>query len=66
MSADQFFLKKSGQLPSGFGMEVPNSRFRGGAIFNDATTGIIWVENQIYLGADETVMVKPRFDEWLW
>ena len=43
-----------------FGREVPNSRFHGGAIYNDSDTGTIWVKNQILLGSGETL------EEWLW
>ena len=28
--------------------------------------GIIWVKNQILLGAFETISSKSRFEEWLW
>ena len=27
---------------------------------------MIWVENQVSLGANETVMGKARFEQWLW
>ena len=47
--ADLFFVKTPGQLPYGFGRGLHNIRFRGGTIFNDTATGIIWVEKQISL-----------------
>jgi transposase InsO family protein len=28
--------------------------------------GLIWVENQVSLGANETVMGKARFEQWLY
>ena len=31
-----------------------------------AASGLIWVENQVSLGANETVMGKARFEQWLW
>ena len=40
--------------------------FHGGIIFKDAATGIIWIENLVSLGANETVMAKIKFEEWLW
>ena len=66
MSADQFVVNTPGRLPSGYGREAPSSRFQGGTIYNDAATGIIWVENQASLGANETVLGKERFEQWLW
>ena len=40
-------------------------RFHGGTIFNDASVGIISVENKISLGAGETVMINQQFEERL-
>ena len=36
------------------------------APYNDEASGLIWVENQVSLGANETVMGKARFEQWLW
>ena len=47
-------------LSSDFVREVSNSCFRGGTVFNDAATGIIWVENQISLGSGETFVYKQQ------
>jgi len=38
----------------------------GGTIFRDAASGIIWVKNQVSLGARETILSKVKFEEWLW
>ena len=54
-------MKTPGQMPSGLGREGPNIRFRGGTIFNDAATGIIWVGGYISLGSDETLVGKKQF-----
>jgi len=35
-------------------------------IYNDVASGLIWVENQVSLGANETVMGKACFEQWLW
>ena len=35
-------------------------------IFRDAATGIIWIGNQVFFGAGETVTAQIRFEEWLW
>ena len=39
---------------------------RGEVSYNDAASGLIWVENQVSLGANETVMGKSHFEQWLW
>jgi hypothetical protein len=53
-------------LESGYGREAKNDCYHGGTIFNDAGTGVIWVENQVSLGVGETVLGKQKFEEWLW
>jgi len=66
ISTDQFIVKTPGQLPSGYGRERRDLRYHGGTIYNDAATGTIWIENQVSLGANETVVGKTRFEKWLW
>ena len=61
VSTDQFVCRTPGQLPGGYGREGRNGRFNGGTIYNDAASGLIWVENQVSLGASETIMGKERF-----
>ena len=56
VSTDQFICKTPGRLPTGYGRESQDRRFQGGTIYNDAASGLIWVENQVSLGANETVM----------
>ena len=63
---DQFVVKNPGRLPSGFGRERHNNRFHCGTIYNDAASGLIWVENQVSLGANKTIVGKARFEQWLW
>jgi len=53
-------------LPTGYGRESQDRRFQGGTIYNDAASGLIWVENQVSLGANETVMGMAHFKQWLW
>jgi len=55
-----------GHLPTGYGQEGINNRYHGGTIFNDAATGGIWVENQVSLGAGETITSKKKFEQWLY
>ncbi len=66
VSTDQFVCRTPGRLPSGYGCEGRNGRFHGGTIYNDAASGLIWVENQVSLGASETNMGKERFEQWLY
>ena len=35
--------------------------FKGGTIYKDAASSMVWVENQVYLGSNETDMDKSRF-----
>ena len=65
-SMDQFVVKTPGCLPTGYGREASGNHFHGRTIFNGAATGIIWVENQILLGAGETILSKSQLGEWLW
>ncbi len=66
VSTDQFICRTPGQLPKGNGCESADRHFQGGTIYNDAASGLIWVENQVSLGANETVMGKSHFEQWLW
>jgi len=66
VSTDQLICKTPKRLPTGYGRESQDRRFQGGTIYNDAASGLIWVENQVSLGANETVMGKARFKQWLW
>jgi hypothetical protein len=40
--------------------------FWGRNYFDDVALGLIWVENQVSLVANETVMGKACFEQWLW
>ena len=62
---DPFVVKTPGRQLDGYGREGENNRYHGGTIFNDAASGVIWVENQISLGAGETIMWNEAFEEWL-
>jgi hypothetical protein len=53
-------------LPEGYGRESKELCLQGKTIYNDAALGLIWVENQVSLGANETVMGKAPFEQWLW
>jgi hypothetical protein len=66
VSTEQFICKTPRRLPTGYGRESQDCRFQGCTIFNDAASGLIWVKNQISLGANKTVMGKARFKQWLY
>jgi hypothetical protein len=63
VSTDQFICKTPGRLPTGYGRESSDRRFQGGTIYNDAASSLLWVENQVSLGSNETVMGKSRFEQ---
>ena len=66
VSLDQYVVKTPGRLPGGFGREADHNCFHGGTIFRDAASKYIHVQNQVSLGAGETVNAKLGFEEWLW
>ena len=66
MSPNQFVVKTPGRLPSLFGRERHNNRFHSGTIYNYASSGLIWVENQFSLGANETIVGKDYYKQCLW
>jgi len=66
VSTDQFICKRPVRLPTGYERESQDRHFQGSTIYNDAASGLIWVENQVSLGANETIMGKARFEQWLW
>ena len=63
VSMDQYISKTPGRLPIGYGQEGPDNKYHGGTIFNDALSGIINVENQVWIGAGETIASKLRFEQ---
>jgi len=52
---DQYVVKTPGRLPTGYGRESITNMFHGGTIFRDAASKYIHVQNQVSLGAGETV-----------
>ena len=65
VSTDQFIFKTPSRLPSGYGREGSQGFSHGGTIFLDAETVTIRIENQVSLGAGETVREIILFEEWL-
>ena len=65
VSTDQYVVRTPGRLEKGYGREAPHLSYHGGTIYTDAASGVIFVQNQISLGAGETVLGKMKFEEWL-
>jgi hypothetical protein len=66
VSTDQFICKTPGCLPTRYGCESQDCHFQGGTISKDAASGLIWVKNQVFLGANKTVMGMAHFKQWLY
>ena len=62
VSTDQFVSSLPGRLAHTFGKEKAEQQFSGGTIFIDEASEYIHVENQVSLGAPETVRSKNRFE----
>ena len=62
---DQFVVNTPGQQLKGFGCKGDNNRYHDGKIFNNAATGVIWIENQITLGSGDMLIAKKTFEQWL-
>ncbi len=60
MSTYHFVCRTPGQLPSGYRRENLNNRFHGGTIYNDATSRLIWVENQVLQFPDQSLFLDLR------
>ena len=65
VSTDQFIFKTPERFPAGYGLDYLDRCFQGGTIYNDAASGLIWVKNQVFIGANNTVMGKQRLEQWL-
>ena len=56
VSTDQSDVRTTGRLPTGYGRKRRQNLFHGGTIYNYVVSGLIWVENQVLLGSNETVL----------
>ena len=61
ISTGKFVCKTPGCLTTGHGRESRNRFFQGGTIYNDSASSLVWVENQVSLGSNETVTETSRF-----
>ena len=51
-----------GRLPHTYGKEIEAEKYCGGTIFIDEATDYIFVENQVSLGAAETLIGKHKME----
>ena len=63
---DQYVVRNLGYLSTGYGRESDTNMFHGGTLFCDAASKYIYVQNQVSLGAGETVTAKREFEEWFY
>lgn len=66
VSSDQFNVHTTGRKLSGYGRESSENGFHGGTVFVDASSGLVRVEMQVSLGANETVIGKHKFEQWIY
>jgi transposase InsO family protein len=66
ISSDQYVVNTPGRLESGFGRDAHQNCYHGGTIYQDAASNLVRVQNQVSLGAGETVMGKTAFEDWIW
>ena len=65
VSTDKFILKTPGRLKYGYIRESSDGCFQCSTIYNNATSGLIWVESQVLLGGNKNVMVKSQSSKYL-
>jgi len=66
ISSDQFSVTTPGRHLSGYGRESVDTGFKGGTVYVDSASGLIRVQPQSSLGAEETLLGKQRFEQWIW
>ena len=62
ISSDQFVSSLPGRLPNTYGKEKEKDKYTGGTVFIDEASSMIFVENQVSLGAAETLRAKHKFE----
>ena len=62
VSTDQYVSSVPGRLPHTFGKEKSHEKYSGGTIFVDEASGLMYVQNQVSLGAAETIRAKHDFE----
>ena len=61
-STDQYVSSVRGRLPHTFGREKDHEIYSGGTIFIDEASGFMFNQNQISLGAAETMRTNHAFE----
>ena len=62
VSSDQYVSSVHGRLPHTFGKEKKHEKYVGGSIFVDEASGFMYTQNQVSLGAAETIRAKHSFE----
>ena len=63
VSTDHFISKTPVGLPTGYYRESSDQRFQGGTIYNNRYLMLIWIEKQVSIGSNQTVVRNSRFDK---
>ena len=64
VSVDHFVSKVPGRLYTSKGRSDVTEMYKGGCIFVDHASGLIYVKHQIGFGAIETIEIKQTFENW--
>jgi hypothetical protein len=64
VSCDQYITSVPGRLPDTYGKESNKEKYRGGTIFYDHASGVIFLRHQVSLRAGETVRAKRAFEQF--
>ena len=62
VSTDQFVSSLPGRLATTYGKESVEKQYSGGTVFIDEASEFMYIENQVSLGAPETVRAKNKFE----
>ncbi|EJK66248.1 hypothetical protein THAOC_12847, partial [Thalassiosira oceanica] len=65
VSCDQYVCSQVGRLELGFGREGDKRSYTGGTLYVESVSGFIWNQNQVSLGAAESLLGKEAFETWL-
>ena len=63
VSTDQFNVHTPGRRLKGYGRESKDNSYHGGTVYIDAASGLVYVEIQVSLGAEETLVGKHKFEQ---
>ena len=66
VSSDQFNVHTAGRKLNGYGRESAENGYHGGTVYIDASSGLVRVEMQVSMTADETIIGKHKFEQWVY